>query len=161
MIRSAVARIEPTLPLTRVRTLEDIALEANARPRFRAQLVGSFATVALALAMVGLFGVLASSVQQRMQEFGIRLAVGAKATDLVRLVLSSTVWLTLSGILLGLVTAAALSRFMQGLLFGVEALDVATFISVAAVLMTTAVVASLAPLIRAARVDPLVALRYE
>jgi hypothetical protein len=161
LIRSAVAKIEPTLPLTRVRTLDDIAVEANARPRFRAQLVGSFAMLALILAMVGLFGLLAFSVQQRVQEFGIRIAVGAKTSDIVRLVLSRTAWITLSGIALGLATAAALSRFLQGLLFGVEALDVATFMTVAGVLITTALVASAAPLIRAARVDPLVALRYE
>ncbi len=161
MIRTAVAKIEPTLPLTRVRTLDDIAWEANARPRFRAQLVTSFAVVALALAMVGLFGVLALSVQLRVQEFGIRIAVGATVTDIVRLVLASTLRLTLSGIVSGLAIAAALSRFMEGLLFGVKPLDIVTFTCVAAVLMTTAFVASLAPLIRAARVDPLVALRYE
>ena len=161
MIRTAVAKIESTLPLTRVRTLDHIAWEANARPRFRAQLVTSFAVVALVLAMVGLFGVLALSVQLRIQEFGIRIAVGAKVTDIVRLVLASTLRLTLGGIVLGLAIAAALSRFMEGLLFGVKPIDIVTFTGVAAVLMTTAFVASLAPLIRAARVDPLVALRYE
>lgn len=161
VIRAAVAKIEPTLPLTRVRTLDEIASEANARPRFRAQLVTSFAVVALVLAMVGLFGVLALSVQQRVREFGIRIAVGAKPTDIVRLVLTSTLRLTIGGIVLGLAAAAVLSRFMEGLLFGVQPLDVVTFTGVAAVLTTTSLVASLAPLIRAARVDPLVALRYE
>ncbi len=161
MIRSVVATIEPTLPLTQVRTLDDIAFEANARPRFRAQLVGSFAILALILAMVGLFGLLALSVQQRVQEFGIRVAVGAGRTHIIALVLLRTAWMTLSGIALGLATAAAVSRFLQGLLFGVEPLDIATFASVGVVLMMTALLASLAPLIRAARIDPLVALRYE
>ena len=161
MIRTAVAKIEPTLPLTRVRTLDDIASEANARPRFRALLVTAFAVAALVLAMVGLFGVLALSVQQRAQEFGIRMAVGAKPTDIVRLVLASTLRLTVGGIVLGLVAAAGLSRFMEGLLFGVQPLDVVTFAGVTVVLITTVLAASLAPLIRAARVDPLVALRYE
>jgi putative ABC transport system permease protein len=161
MMRSAVSKIEATLPLTRVRTLEEIASEASARPRFRAQLVGSFAVLALVLAMVGLFGLLAFAVQQRVQEFGIRLAVGAKPSDIVGLVLNKTTWITVSGIAIGLIVSAGLSRFLQGLLFGVAPIDVMTFAGVAAVLMMTALGASLAPLIRAARVNPLVALRYE
>jgi putative ABC transport system permease protein len=161
IIRSVVAKIEPTLPLTRVRTLEEVAFEANARPRFRAQLVGTFALLALVLAMVGLFGVLAFSVQQRVQEFGVRIAVGANTSDIVHLVLRRTAWITLSGIAFGLAMSAGLSRFLQGLLFGVEPIDLTTFAAVAAVLMMTALGASLAPLMRAARVDPLVALRYE
>ncbi len=161
MIRSAVAKIEPALPLTRVRTLEEIASEANARPRFRAQLVGSFAVLALILATVGLFGLLAFSVQQRIQEFGIRIAVGAETADIVWLVITKTAWITVSGIALGLGMSAGLSRFLQGLLFGVEPIDLTTFAAVAALLLMTALGAALAPLRRATRVDPLVALRYE
>jgi putative ABC transport system permease protein len=161
IMRSVVANIEPTLPLTRVRTLEEIASEANARPRFRAQLVGSFSVLALILAMVGLFGLLAVSVQQRVQEFGIRIAVGATASEIVRLVLVRTAWIAVSGILLGLAAAVALGRFLQGLLFGVAAIDLTTYLAVAGVLLMTALGAALAPLIRAARIDPLVALRYE
>ena len=140
---------------------EEIASEATARPRFRAQLVGSFAVLALILATVGLFGLLAFSVQQRIQEFGIRIAVGAETADIVWLVITKTAWITVSGIALGLGMSAGLSRFLQGLLFGVEPIDLTTFAAVAALLLMTALGAALAPLRRATRVDPLVALRYE
>ena len=160
LVKAAVAKVDPTLPLTRVRTLEDISSEATGRPRFRAQLIGGFAALALLLATVGLFGMLAFSVQQRMQEFGIRMAVGARAVDIVSLVLYRTAVVTMSGIALGIATAAGVGRFLEGLLFEVPPMDLPTYAGVVIVLLATALLASVVPLIRAARIDPLVALRY-
>ena len=117
--------------------------------------------LALLLATVGLFGMLAFSVQQRRQEFGIRIAVGARAFDIVGLVLYRTVVVTVCGIVFGIAAAAGLGRFLEGLLFETPAMDVPTYAAVVTVLFATALAASVAPLIRAARVDPLVALRYE
>jgi putative ABC transport system permease protein len=160
-IRAAVARVDPNLPLTRVRTLDDIGREATSRPRFRAQLVTAFAAVALILATVGLFGVLAFSVQQRVPEFGVRLALGATPSDVLGIVLAKMARITVGGVGLGLFAAALLSRSLEGLLFGVKALDALTFAIVAAIGVATAMIASAVPAYRAARVDPLVALRYE
>lgn len=160
-IRAAVARVDPNLPVTRVRTLDDIAREATSRPRFRAQLVTAFAALALILATVGLFGVLAFSVQQRVPEFGVRIAVGATPSDVLRIVLANMARITVAGVGLGLFAAALLSRSLDGLLFGVKALDALTFTVVAAIAVATAMIASAVPAYRAACIDPLVALRYE
>ena len=97
-VRSAVARVDKGQPVARVRTIDVVAAEATSRPRFRAVLVGTFAAVALALAMIGVFGVLAYSVQQRVREFGVRIAMGAAASDVMRLVLGSAAKLTLIGL---------------------------------------------------------------
>jgi putative ABC transport system permease protein len=99
-VRAAIASIDKDRPVARVRTIDTVAFEANARPRFRAVLVGTFATLALVLAMVGVFGVLAYSVQQRMREFGVRVAMGARVRDVLRLVLTGAARLTVIGIVL-------------------------------------------------------------
>ena len=104
----------------RVRTIDEVASEATSRPRFRAQLVGVLATVAMMLAAVGIAGVLAFSVQQRTRELGIRMALGARALDILRLVLGDGLRLTAIGVFAGLAGAAALSRFLESLLFGVK-----------------------------------------
>jgi putative ABC transport system permease protein len=160
-VRAAVARVDKGQPVTRVRTIEAVAAEATSRPRFRAVLVGTFAAVALILAMVGVFGVLAYSVQQRVREFGVRIAMGAAASDVMRLVLGSAAKLTLVGLAVGLVAAAALTRYLSTLLYAVKPLDPITFIAVPVVLIITAVVAVAVPAWRAARVDPVVAFRSE
>jgi putative ABC transport system permease protein len=160
-VRAAVARVDKERPVTRVRTIDVVAAEATSRPRFRAVLVGTFAAVALALAMVGVFGVLAYSVQQRVREFGVRIAMGAAASDVMRLVLGSAARLTLIGLVVGLTAAAALTRYLSTLLYAVKPLDPVTFVAVPLVLIVTAAIAVAAPAWRAARVDPVMAFRSE
>jgi putative ABC transport system permease protein len=160
-VRAAIASVDKDRPVARMRTIDTVAFEANARPRFRAALVGTFATLALVLAMVGVFGVLAYSVQQRMREFGVRVAMGARMGDVLRLVLTGAARLTVIGIVIGLATAAGLSRFVATLVFPVAPLDPVTFTVVPLVLIATALIAVAAPAWRAARVDPVVAFRSE
>jgi len=160
-VRAAVARVDKERPVTRVRTIDVVAAEATSRPRFRAVLVGTFAAVALALAMVGVFGVLAYSVQQRVREFGVRIAMGAEASDVMRLVLGNAAKLTLIGLAVGLIAAAALTRYLSTLLYAVKPLDPVTFVAVPLVLIVTAAIAVAAPAWRAARVDPVMAFRGE
>jgi putative ABC transport system permease protein len=160
-VRAAIATVDKDRPVGRVRTIETVAFEANARPRFRAVLVGTFATLALVLAMIGVFGVLAYSVQQRTREFGVRIAMGARVRDVLRLVLTGAARLTVIGIVIGLAAAAAISRYVATLVFPVAPLDPVTFAVVPLVLMATAAIAVAAPAWRAARVDPVVAFRNE
>ena len=160
-VRAAIASVDKDRPVARMRTIDTVAFEANARPRFRAVLVGTFATLALVLAMVGVFGVLAYSVQQRMREFGVRVAMGARVRDVLRLVLTGAARLTVIGVAIGLAAAALLSRFVATLVFPVAPLDPVTFVVVPLVLMATAAIAVAAPAWRAARVDPVVAFRSE
>ena len=124
-------------------------------------LVGAFAVLALTLALVGVFGVLAYSVQQRTREFGVRIALGASAANVLRLVASSAGGVIGSGVVIGLVLAAVLSRSISTFLFGVQPLDPMTFLLVPVVLIATAAIAVAAPAWRAARVDPVVAFRDE
>jgi putative ABC transport system permease protein len=160
-VRAAIARVDKERPLTKIRTLTVIRDEANAAARFRAVLIGAFAALVLTLAVVGVFGVLAYSVQQRVREFGIRMALGATTRNVLRLVFASTVRMVAIGVLLGLLAAAMLGRSIASFLFGVKAVDPITFISVAALLALTAMLATLVPALRAARVDPIGALRNE
>ena len=127
----------------------------------RAVLVGAFAVLALTLALVGVFGVLAYSVQQRTREFGVRIALGASAASVLRLVISSASVVIGSGVAIGLVLAALVSRSITAFLFGVQPIDPITFVLVPIVLSATAAIAIAAPAWRAARVDPVVAFRTE
>jgi putative ABC transport system permease protein len=121
----------------------------------------TFAGLALLLAMVGVFGILAYSVQQRSREFGVRIALGATRTDVLNLVVRSAARVIAAGLIVGLGLAAALGRSLATMLFGVHPLDVVTFASAALVLALTAAAATVAPAWRAARTDPIVALRSE
>jgi putative ABC transport system permease protein len=159
-VRAAIARIEPDRPLA-FRTLTTIHTQATSRPRFRAVLVGAFALLALTLALVGVFGVLAYAVQQRTREFGVRIALGASAGSVLRLVMSSAGAVIGSGVAIGLAAAALLSRTISTFLFGVQPIDPLTFVLVPLVLAATATIAVAAPAWRAARVDPVVAFRTE
>jgi putative ABC transport system permease protein len=160
-VRQAVARVDDQVPLTRIRTLDDVAQEATARPRFRAVLVMTFAGLALLLAMVGVFGILAYSVQQRSREFGVRIALGAARSDVLTLVVRSAARVIAAGLIVGLGLAAALGQSLATMLFGVHPLDLMTFASAALVVALTAAAATVAPAWRAARTDPIVALRSE
>ena len=160
-VRAAVAGVDTNQPVTRVRTLEDVARDATSRPRFRAVLVVAFAALALVLATLGVFGVLAYSVQQRAREFGVRIALGASAGSIMRVVLARGALLTAVGLAIGLALAWAGTRTMQNLLYRVTPGDPATFVAVIAGVGIIALLACYVPARRATKVDPLVALRSE
>jgi len=160
-VRAAVARVDPDRPVTRVRTLDAISREATARPRFRAVLVGAFAALGLLLAMVGVFGVMAYSVQQRTREFGIRIALGATTRQVLALVLGGAARVIAVGAAIGLLGGAVSGRAIAAFLFEVEPLDPLTFTVVPALLLLTAGLATLVPALRAASADPAVTLRGE
>jgi putative ABC transport system permease protein len=160
-IRAAVARVDREVPVTNVRTLADIDDEATSRPRFRALLVGTFGALALSLAVVGIFGVLLYSVQQRKREFGVRVALGAETRDVVRLVLTRAARITVIGAVIGLTASAFFSRWMAALLFGVQPLDLPTYAAAGLLLVVTVAIASVLPAVRAAHADPMEVLREE
>jgi len=141
--------------------MEQLASDSVAGPRFRTMLLGAFGFLALTLAAVGIFGVMSYFVTQRTREIGIRMALGARPGNVLGLIVAHGARLTVLGLVLGLVGALALTRWMQSLLFEVSATDPITFIAVIALLGATAMVAIYAPARRATRVDPLVALRSE
>jgi predicted permease len=160
-VRAAIAGIDKDQPVTRVRTMDEVAAEATERPRFRAALVSTFAAMALVLAAVGIFGVLTFSVRERRREFGVRMALGATSGDILRLVLGAGVRIAGTGAVIGIAAAAFLTRTLASLLFGVTPLDPVTFAAAPALLVITALVACVAPAVRAVRVDPAVTLRQE
>jgi ABC-type antimicrobial peptide transport system permease subunit len=160
-IRAAIREVSPGQALFRVATMQDVIDESLASPRLYAWLVGVFAVMGALLAMAGIYGVIAYLVTLRTREFGIRMALGADTVRMLRLVMSRGAWLTALGLAIGVIGAAALTRVLQGILYGVAATDVPTFGAVAAVLASVALAACLAPARRAARVDPSVALRCE
>ncbi len=153
--------LDPTLPLYSVMTMEERAGAALARPRFAVSLLGAFATMALVLAAIGLYGVMAFSVAQRTKEIGLRMALGADAPRVLQGVLRQGMAMALVGIVLGLGGALALQRVMAGMLYGVEASDPLTLAGVSLVMLLAAGVAALIPARRATRVDPMVAIRAE
>jgi putative ABC transport system permease protein len=160
-MKAAIARVDPNEPVTRIRTMDEVTAEAMSQPRFRAQVVATFGALALALSTVGIFGVLTYSVGQRLREFGIRLALGARTSDLMRLVLRGALSMAAAGVAIGLALAAALSRFVATLLYGVEPIDPLTFATTAAILIVAALTACAVPAWRASTIDPARSLRYE
>ena len=160
-ITNAVRAIDPQLVVTNVRTVESLVSASVATRRFDLLLIGAFATLAVLLAAVGLSGLVAFSVVQRQREIGVRIAIGATASGIVRLVLRDGLGTALWGSALGLVGAVALTRVMGSLLFGVGALDATTFLATTAILIAVAALASWLPARRAARIDPMIAIREE
>lgn len=160
-VKAAIARVDKNQAVTRIRSMDEVVNESVAQPRFRAELVGTFAALALVLAAVGIFGVIAFSVSQRLREFGIRMALGATASDVLRLVVMGGLKITAAGIAIGLAGSAWLTQSIASLLYGVKPMDPVTFLAAPAVLAVVALIASAAPAWRAARVDPAVALRIE
>jgi len=160
-VRNEVLALDKDQPIYSIRTLDSVLSESVATPRFRTLLLGVFAGVALILAGVGIYGVISYAVSQRSQEIGIRMALGAQAADVLRLVIKGGMTLALIGVALGLAGAFALTRLMTTLLFNVRPTDVATFATVSVGLLIVALFACFIPAWRATKVDPLVALRHE
>jgi putative ABC transport system permease protein len=162
-VRDAFAQVDRE-QLTSVRpmiTLEEVAAGATGRYRFRAVLVLTFAGLALVLALFGVFGVIAYSVEQRIRDIGVRRALGATTTDILRVVGRGAAVMVGVGALAGIVLSIAAGRLLTSLLFGVQPLDVRTFALVVGVVAATAVLSVAAPALRATRIDPAIALRTE
>jgi putative ABC transport system permease protein len=160
-IKAAVARARKNMAVTRVRTMDDVAAEATAVPRFRAQLIGAIAVLAILLAAAGVFSVFTFTVQQRTREFSVRRALGASGGDVLRLVMRQGVVLVILGLAIGLAAAGGLVRSLASLLFAVKPFDPLTFAGASALLALVALTACALPALRAARSDPAVALRQE
>jgi len=160
-VRAAVHGIDPELPLADVMTLREVVDATLARPRTIATLLTAFALMALVLAGVGVYGVMAYSVGQRTQEIGVRMALGATPRSVFRLVLGQAMWLIVMGLGAGLIAAMALTRLLQSLLYRTEPLDIATFATAVVVLTVVATLASYVPARRGTRVAPIEALRTE
>jgi putative ABC transport system permease protein len=160
-IRKLVAHIDKTQSVYDVKTLEAALAESVAPRRFMVLLLGTFAAAALLLVMIGIYGVVAYSVSERTREIGVRLALGAKRGEVVRMVVREGIQLALVGIVIGLAAAVSLTRLMVSLLYNVEPSDPQTFAVVVTVLIVTVLVACWGPATKAALLDPLVALRQE
>ncbi|HSA54322.1 MAG TPA: ABC transporter permease [Gemmatimonadaceae bacterium] len=158
-VRRAIASVDPELPVARMATMADLESRALARDRFNALVLSVFALTALVLAAIGLYGVMAYLVNQRTAEIGVRLALGGRPYDVVRLVIGEGMAMALTGIVLGVAVSLALSNVLAGLLYGVAPIDPLTYTAIAAVLALVALLASAIPARRAARVDPVAAHR--
>lgn len=160
-LRREVASIDPDVVVTQVSTMRQAVFESVAQPRFRTAALGLFAGLALLLAAIGVYGVLSYSVTQRYQEFGIRMALGADRGDVLRVVLRDGASIAAIAIAIGVPGAFALTGLLSSLLFATSATDGLTFLGVSLILIVVAFVASAVPALRATRIDPLVALRFE
>jgi putative ABC transport system permease protein len=160
-VRSAIASIDPDQPVAKMQTMDEVVANSLNQPRFTALLLAIFSGVALTLAVVGIYGVLFYTVSQRTHEIGIRIALGAQKSDVLKMVLGHGMALTLLGMGIGLALALAASRFLQKLLFEVQPTDPLTYAGVAALLAAVALLACYIPARRATKVDPMIALRYE
>jgi putative ABC transport system permease protein len=160
-VRQQVLAVDSDQPIYNLRTMEAIRIETLAPQRLNMLLLSIFAAVALVLAAVGIYGVMAYSVTQRTHELGIRMALGAERADVLKLVLGQAARLSGAGLAIGLAGAFLLTRWMSSLLFGVSATDPLTFFCISALLAGVAMAATIIPARRAMRVDPMIALRYE
>ena len=160
-LRQIVAEVDRTVPVADVRTMEHIVSESVTQPRFNLFLLGLFGAIALLLSAAGIYGVTAYTVTQRTHEMGIRLALGAQVSDVLKLVLGQGMAVIGIGLVVGLAAALALMRLMRSLLFGVGENDPLTFAAITVVLFLVALLACYVPARRATKVDPLIALRYE
>jgi ABC-type antimicrobial peptide transport system permease subunit len=160
-VRRAIRSVDENIGVKGLTTVEDMILMSLSRQRFQMRMVSAFALVALSLAAVGIYGVISYLVTQRTNEIGIRMALGARSIDVVRLVLRRGAVLTAIGAGIGVAAAVGLTRFMQSQLFGVSPTDAGTFVQVTVLLTGVALLATYLPARRAAKTDPLEALRAE
>jgi len=160
-VRKTIWEIDKDQPVSNIRTMDEIAAESVARQRFSMLLFAIFASVALLLAAVGIYGVMSYTVAQRRAEFGIRMALGARKRDVLQLTIGKGLKLVLLGVVFGLAGAFALTRLMASLLFGIGATDPTTFAAISLVLVGVGLLASYIPARHATKVDPIVALKYE
>jgi putative ABC transport system permease protein len=160
-VRQAIWEVDKDQPVSSIATMEEILSDSIARQRFSMLLLAIFAGVALALAAVGIYGVMSYSVAQRTHEIGIRMALGAQTGAVLKLAVGYGLKLVLAGLVIGLAVAFALTRVMSSLLFGVTPTDPTTFVLISLILLVVALVASYIPARRATKVDPVIALRYQ
>jgi Acidobacterial duplicated orphan permease len=160
-VRQTVWELDKDQPVSDISSMEEVISDSVARQRFSMLLLGVFAGVALVLAAVGIYGVMSYSVAQRTHEIGIRMALGAQRSDVMKMTIGQGLRLVLTGVAIGLAGAFVLTRVMSTLLFGVSPTDPLTFISISIVLVSVAVLASYVPALRATRIDPMFALRYQ
>ncbi|HKG91901.1 MAG TPA: ABC transporter permease [Gemmatimonadaceae bacterium] len=160
-VREAIRAVDPALPAYNVYTMDDVARRSTWQQRLYGKMFGAFAVIALVLAAVGVYGVISYAVTQRTQEIGVRVALGAQRGDVLRLIVGHGLLLGGAGAAIGLLGAAAATKALKSLLFGVGPWDPATFAGITALLLGVALLASVIPALRAAKVDPVEALRYE
>jgi ABC-type antimicrobial peptide transport system permease subunit len=160
-LRNVLRQADPSLAIREMKPLEQMVSESTAEPRFRTSLLAAFSGMALILAAIGIYGAMSYLVAQRLQEIGVRLALGAPRSAVVQMVVKRALALTVIGVGAGLILAALLVSTVRGLLFGVTTHDPVAFTVAPAVIIAIAVLASLAPAVRAARTDPLWSLRAE
>ena len=160
-VQRAIQTVDKDEPVYNVRTMEEIVSRSVSSRRFMLVLVGLFATLALILTAVGIYGVISFAVSQRTHEIGVRMALGARHQDVLKLVVRRGMILSLVGLAAGVVAALALTRFLASLLYEIKPTDAMTFAGVAAILAAVSFAANYIPARRATRVDPMVALRYE
>ena len=160
-VRSKIAEVDPSLPVSGISSMEEVVDASVAQPKLTMQFVGVFAGFALLLAAIGIYGLIAYTVSARNQEMGIRVALGARPADILRLVVGQGMRMTGIGVVVGVVVSLALTRLLTSLLFGVHATDPLVFGAAAFILTGAAFVACYIPARRATRVDPIIVLRYE
>jgi putative ABC transport system permease protein len=160
-IRDVVQSLDPGQPVDSLMTMKAVIAGTTADRRFHTRLIGAFSAVAVLLAAIGIYGVLACSVAERTREMGIRMAIGASRGSIVRMVLRRTLLLVGTGVTLGSAGALAITRGLESFLFEVKPTDAATYTTVACALVLVAFVAAFVPARRAATLDPVIALRYE